>query len=852
MGLSRPSAGHGQPFVRIVYALLRCCETIILWVSRKMEWTNEQLNVIKDREPGIIMIDSVPGCGKTSIITKLAAHPRRGILPDGRIPSMRSLYISLTNSVRLEITNMLLRHLADRDLRYRSSANHNYFETPDRRTVVEVATLDSWVEECLVELKWDRSKHSVLTHPETGQEVSATDFTGKRKALAEEFQQDHWPQKSLADFDQFVVDEVQDVDDYFLDILVLVGRYYAREKKRMVYAGDRYQNIFGKATKCPIQTLLMTQPFIRIYKLSICHRCPPAHLRFLNHLFPNAPQIRWPLGKSDGERPHVVFIPRGFSEARVRQKAQKILAEIDRAVRDGFQLSDIAIISPFSSVNKIYGHLESLVDHKYCAAADHIVWLYSDDHHPVDWTRGEGKLTLSSIYANKGRTHKVVIVCNLTDGALPLSTTLRSNDLQTQENLLYVSLSRSSHRLVLAIEQPMSFFIRRAFGHHGWAEMAQYCTFESMPTEPFKLENYVPRQRPMPRSITKWAGIVERLDRIVKTTLPVPFMHFYNTNESSVEFPKIIEQRQLYSIYGHYGEILLYRELQLALSESFAVQLPWTLQCYVDPIITSVKLLAQVYRNHHDEIRILADDGKKKMEPVFRLLYDRLKKIVGTVSDDLRIETERVAEKICCNSAACVMHRDTYNNALFTAVRKNIDEYRESIPSRDLPSHTLWNLALIMTCMHMGEMKQRPWIVTLVDRCILNAENMPWLYDNAEKAAELLAPQVMAVEYPLHSTTTNMVFGRADLVLHDRTIVDIKCPMTDSIQTSAWVQVALYANMLNQKFPSTDESHYMQRLIILDLTFGKIYSTHMSKSIIDNLLQDSTNLLQNLGYLQNE
>lgn len=377
--------------------------------------------------------------------------------------------------------------------------NHNVFTRKEHGSVfshIHIATLDSWVHESLAELE---GLDNVVTD----------DYTGKRKRLLQYLQDGKVPNDSFMAYRQIAVDEVQDLDDYFFQILLELAKYCDKDR-RMLLIGDRYQNVFAKGDACIMERIEIAAqggslPKYRSHHLRYNHRCPPAHLKFINKIFENhGRKILWPEGKPDGELPIVYQLPKGKSKTILEKQALCIMNLIEKCILDGYSLSDIVILSPITSVNRLYGQLELFLKRKYgWAGHQKVAWLYNDggtasSDGSVDWKSARGKIVLSSIHANKGRTHKVVIACDFTDGILPKHHALRDIQIKAQISQALVALSRATERLIIPYAPPLTRFV--AAGFSSIQEMAQYCTYvtpnTSIPFEPlWENDQYKPIEK---------------------------------------------------------------------------------------------------------------------------------------------------------------------------------------------------------------------------------------------------------------------------------------------------------------------------------------------------------------------
>lgn len=525
----------------IIHLNMKACYSSDTPATTTYDWDPSQAVVIADVVPsGVIMIEAVPGAGKTQLLIEKCFE------------SDHSLVISLTNAVRTEIANRIKEtfRLRGEDNFYtyeKTAGNHDVFIYDDGQPggadcVVHVATLDSWVHECIRELTEEEpteaatvSQSDAAAAADTAALPADNDHELKKRFLFERYlSRGVLPTCGLLDYTQIIVDEMQDLDDSFYQILVLIAKLAMDPSRgmRLILAGDPNQNVFGRADYCIMKAFAAdmhakqteeqgsssssssssssnaTTPVVpaafREYLLDYNHRCPPRHLDFVNKLFRmigRSRKIRWPVAKPAGYKPVLVKTNHGNNANSVMKRAETIVKYIDMLLKGDdrqtrprcsnkqpYTFGDIALLSPRNYSNNLFGVLEGMLRARY--GPDKVAWIYSssadagtDD--AVDkgigitsgsaWEDVGDAIVLSSIHNNKGKTHRVVFACDcFTDGLMPRNYADSPIEVESQLCQLNVALTRATERLYIFYNDPVSRFVG---GEAGLASLSKYAFF---------------------------------------------------------------------------------------------------------------------------------------------------------------------------------------------------------------------------------------------------------------------------------------------------------------------------------------------------------------------------------------
>ncbi len=838
-----------------------------------IKWDDDQLHVLCDQDyKGVVFIDSVPGCGKTTVLTDMTRS-----LHDGN-----TLIISLTNSVR-EGTSQMVRTMLKRaheSYLYKNVGNHNVFSRKNISGIescIHVATLDSWVHDSLAEL-------------DSLEDLGSDDYTGKRVRLLSCLRQGLIPKQSFMDYKQIAVDEVQDLDEHFFQILLKLATLCTTDR-RLLLVGDRYQNVFGKAQECIMERIELhgnsgLLPNYRSYSLRYNHRCPPAHLKFINKAFGNyGRSIRWPDDKPDGEKPIVMQLPRGRSKAIIHRQAQCIMGMIDKCLSDGYTLSDIVVLSPITSVNRIYGELEMALKRKYgWTGHQKVAWLYNDagsGDGSVDWQAAKGKIILSSIHANKGRTHRVVIACDFTDGILPKHHANQDIQIKAQVSQALVALSRATERLIIPYAPPMSRFL--ADGFSSVEEMFHYCTYMVHD----KITKVEPFQKDLQKTIEKTTApsTVIQLASAMSTSVPFDIecsepvlfgkqsmeiedvqSESSNSNDDTNDdcpmnntsqslLPPIMHNEHLTPVFGYFGQLALYNKIGLGL--------PGRLTAYLNPIITTSYSIAKKYSWERE--KWIGHISNNDIEDTFsywkQVIEEQMQELNPDGSPNLfRMTIREATEALRVGNLVsqgggpehCVILQDKIaTQPVIQRIVDSIKCYNSSVSTGNGQVHrmTLWNLAVAMCGLNNGIFESRPWLSTLIDNPIidLNHDCLNRVLDNCDRFGSTLRGHVTDFEISIKTNIDGFPLqGRLDLCLDDGTIIDVKCPTTKEprVHHKDWTQLGLYAAMLHR----LGNQNVTGRIAVLNLSHG-VYNKGLITSDLNDLLSSSAALLRDRGYV---
>lgn len=403
------------------------------------------------------------------IVRACAGAGKTGLIVDKCIQSLnthdgRATVITLTNSVRDEIVQRIRAGMPSAE--HRQSGHHDQLMAVGG---VLVSSADAFVHRGLLAIGYTQ-QDGVLMCDDTRLDdagaprlIEADDFGGKRVALA------HILMAGLpgvldaalaAALDNpvgcsdsmLLVDEFQDLDDAMCTVSAALGSQLVRHGGLALAVGDPLQNVFGKATGCAIERLeLMVQSAhgvdLLIERWTRCHRCPQRHLDLVNRVFPERKMTT--TRDTPGTRPMLL----AYETGDPLRAAAAIAAAIEDEVQSrGLALDDVAVLAPTVNGNRLLACIEAelnlrlseLVSPAHPAA---VKWfLTGETQGGIDWGQAKDRLAMLSVHADKGRTHRLCVLIDVTEGCLPRS----SSDAAVQRSLLYVGMTRSCEAMMLA------------------------------------------------------------------------------------------------------------------------------------------------------------------------------------------------------------------------------------------------------------------------------------------------------------------------------------------------------------------------------------------------------------------
>jgi hypothetical protein len=220
-------------------------------------------------------------------------------------------------------------------------------------------------------------------------------------------------------FDSLVVDEGQDFDQEWLDIL----RLFLRDDADILWLEDSDQNLQGKPS-------VVTEGFVG-YRCPVNYRSPESVARFIRNTLP----FDFELGN---DLPGMGVGIHGYEKSEEQPKAvAKIIQDL---VRQGFSHDDMVIVTCHGARNSVFSEIEQVGG----VRLRRFTGGYDIQGNQVIT---DGQLTFDSIYRFKGQEAPAVILVDVDP---------QHDRIDSEERLLFCGMTRATVRLdmVVCTENP--------------------------------------------------------------------------------------------------------------------------------------------------------------------------------------------------------------------------------------------------------------------------------------------------------------------------------------------------------------------------------------------------------------
>lgn len=215
-------------------------------------------------------------------------------------------------------------------------------------------------------------------------------------------------------FDSLVVDEGQDFDQEWLEILEL----FLRDDADILWLEDPDQNLQGKPS-------VITEGFVG-YRCPVNYRSPESIARFIRNTLP----FDFELGN---DLPGMGAGVHGYQDSEEQPKAvAKIVHDL---VRRGFSHDDMVIITSRGARNSIFSEIEEVGGIRLRRFTGN----YDSQGNQV---LTDGQLTFDSIYRFKGQEAPAVILVDVDP---------QNDRIDREERLLYCGMTRATVRLDMVV-----------------------------------------------------------------------------------------------------------------------------------------------------------------------------------------------------------------------------------------------------------------------------------------------------------------------------------------------------------------------------------------------------------------
>ena len=428
----------------------------------------DRANLLQSVDNSAVVVRACAGAGKTGLIVQGCLQ----ILHTQ--PKSKSIVITLTNSVRDEIRSRIIDAFPDAS--HSQSGHKDTLRNHKNESCVEISSADAFVHQLLTNAGYatDAKGTGLLVHDED-EAVDADDFDTKRRMASHilKKREDVVRAALVKLFDgnvngaRLYVDEFQDMDDVMCDIFaaVTLGLCSWFQNGGVLIVGDHLQNVFGKSSTCALMQIEQKIPEMGVTltkaSMNICKRCPQSHLRLVNAIFPERTMVA-SKDAEDGPMPILLAHEAG----KTQEAARAIATAVHEIVtRESLSLDDVAVVAATTNGNVLFSALEMELNAIFCGFSvkhgmrrSFVKWfLTGESYGGINWSHTENRISMLSVHADKGKTHRLTVLCDVSQGVLPK----KGGSRDVQRSLLYVGLTRSCNHLLITFQSKSK---RKAIG----------------------------------------------------------------------------------------------------------------------------------------------------------------------------------------------------------------------------------------------------------------------------------------------------------------------------------------------------------------------------------------------------
>lgn len=435
-------------------------------------------------ENNITIIRACAGAGKTRRIVEHC----QSIL-ESEPGNDKAVVVTLTNSVRAEITERLLQCCPFSTIN--KVGNHDILSF---KGTVEVTSSDAFIHSLLLACGFEATPTGLYRNELF---VAPDDFDHKRSIIGELI--GSLPRATLLTsvFGEVTgtmnlfMDEFQDLDDIMCGICARVSVDVARSGGGVLVVGDSFQNVFGKSSCCSLDKFHEmvrgnTDITIGVEAMNVCHRCPPSHIDFVNEIFPERQMKHSPKLSGVGSRPCLL----AHSSSDPEASARSISLAVEEYIRTyNLSLGEVAIVASTTNKNAIFAYLERELNYALrdiSKGGPAVKWfITSGAAGGIDWSQATDRIAMLSVHADKGKTHRLCVFVNVSEGVIPKF----SGSMAVEKSLLFVGLTRSSEHMLVTfgggtkgsilspngkdVNMSVSRYIRRSFSTK--EDLSRFC-----------------------------------------------------------------------------------------------------------------------------------------------------------------------------------------------------------------------------------------------------------------------------------------------------------------------------------------------------------------------------------------
>ncbi|KAJ9506865.1 hypothetical protein QJQ45_024930, partial [Haematococcus lacustris] len=426
------------------------------------------------------LIQAVAGSGKTEVLVHIALKAAR--------EGTNVLFVTKVSSVTFEIMNRLKSHL---DVaQFGKSGNHYYHRLHSSGAVIEVANYDAMVHTQLLQRQlglqgWLQQYGDAYSRK--AERLCELVRSGDVTQLMMQF-----PKGTPAGM--VLVDEMQDFNSTRVEIIARLAAI--NPKLKVVACGDALQSVFndvineedahlpGQGSHA-LSTWDMV-PDMQHFSMDVCRRCPDPHVRFANAAMRSMHGGKHRIQPMKSSHPGVPGLSKPFlfahpdlrlapnSAASITAEQVCIIIQHFMQADSSLKPQDVAIIAMNTNSNAVFGQLGAKLPYLYSSHfgtsmedspsyVKHFVTKSELATTTMDWSSASGKTVMLSVHGDKGRSHKLVVVLNLSYEALPSKNAVDTALELVDASIVNVSLTRSERYLAVGVPASgASFYLNPA------------------------------------------------------------------------------------------------------------------------------------------------------------------------------------------------------------------------------------------------------------------------------------------------------------------------------------------------------------------------------------------------------
>lgn len=815
------------------------------------------------------VIEAVAGAGKTRQIVNSSVE----FIENGDI----TFIITLTNSVKAEISARVATAV---ETEFYSRGNVNTIcgseKSPNERGKIHVASADAFTHNLLTSFGFTINGETLIKE---NVEIEADDFDGKRLALDTEIKSltnpvqlidalrlfsNKYGANVLSDDQTDVVttttttsrvnllfDEFQDSSDDMVETAANLARAVTSGGGNIIVVGDALQNVFGKSLDAfgsfmkrwnETCDVAVDDVIVARESMATCYRCPPKHVNLVNLIFkeremlcPKRLEKKDEKDDDEATRPIFVFT----NDDPISSAVALASAAVDYIERQNLSLEDVAILAPTTNNNRSFSLIESALNRRLRSRAPPgkaaVKWfMTSQSQSGIDWSQAAGRVAMLSVHADKGRTHKLTIVCDVTEGVIPRPGMAEAQ----QRSILYVALTRSSLGLIIGCGGGDVNRVR-LFGHGGTVgapsryirtafedvdELCQHVDVSPYSLIPRDLIEFPscsaypePRNGSVKRSmttVTQWANTLPSPGRLMGLQTFSPTCHRFNEDITQLNGMKFIKEQSFEFAIGKLAEIRLQRAVNAIVKKE-------------------------------EEATSSGEKGEKTLSPFSSQTYRSQQAGAGWLNQAARQEDPAAAAALKIAARLCDANDDDRGadtataESLWTLALVALAEVEDSISKARRP--WAWDMAVDLTRAAVTspseDVKMEPDLIELVlavDAAATNAAK--YLYKRHTPEAMKQCVFEMECRQYIGNQRKRLLSGRLDLFIPDGSFVEIKATTTASNSTSNDGEASCNKSFLNQVLLYSTMAKSINtacRLTVVDVTRGIAFESEIPPHMRD-------------------